>query len=77
FYVRDGVFISAPYDNTLGSFTQATAIELAKDLGIEVVRRRITREEIYITDEAFFTGTATVKTPIREVDARVNGSDSR
>ncbi len=39
-------------------------------MGIEVVRRRITREEIYVADEAFFTGTAAEITPIREVDAR-------
>jgi branched-chain amino acid aminotransferase len=42
-------------------------------MGIEVVRRRITREEIYISDEAFLTGTAAEITPIREVDARVIG----
>ena len=52
-------------------------IDLAKDLGYEVVRRRITREEIYIADEAFFTGTAAEVTPIRDVDARVIGSGSR
>ncbi|MFY4809579.1 branched-chain amino acid transaminase [Aliarcobacter butzleri] len=77
FIVRDGVLISPPNDNSLESITQATAIELAKDLGIEVVRRRITREEIYIADEAFFTGTAAEITPIREVDARIIGCGSR
>jgi branched-chain amino acid aminotransferase len=46
-------------------------------MGIEVVRRRITREEIYIADEAFFTGTAAEITPIRDVDARVIGCGSR
>ncbi|RBQ28555.1 branched-chain amino acid transaminase [Aliarcobacter vitoriensis] len=77
FIVKDGKLITPPNDNSLESITQATAIELANDLGIEVVRRRITREEIYVADEAFFTGTAAEITPIREVDARVIGCGSR
>lgn len=77
FIVRDGVLISPPSDNTLESITQATVIDLAKDMGIEVVRRRITRDEVYIADEAFFTGTAAEVTPIREVDARIIGCGSR
>lgn len=55
FIVRDGKLISPPNDNSLESITQATVIEIAKNMGIEVVRRRITREEIYIADEAFLT----------------------
>ncbi|HHD83536.1 MAG TPA: branched-chain amino acid transaminase [Campylobacteraceae bacterium] len=77
FMVRDGVLISPPNDNSLESITQQTVIDLAKDMGIEVVRRRITREEIYIADEAFLTGTAAEVTPIREVDARIIGSGAR
>ncbi len=77
FMVRDGKLISPPSDNTLESITQATIIDLAKDMGIEVVRRRITREEIYIADEAFLTGTAAELTPVREVDARVIGKGCR
>ena len=77
FIVKDGKLISPPNDNSLESITQATAIDLSKDMGIEVVRRRITREEIYVADEAFFTGTAAEITPIREVDARVIGAGSR
>jgi branched-chain amino acid aminotransferase len=77
FMVKDGVLISPPNDNSLESITQMTVIDLAKDMGIEVVRRRITREEIYIADEAFFTGTAAEVTPIREVDARIIGNGSR
>jgi branched-chain amino acid aminotransferase len=77
FIVRDGVLISPPNDNSLESITQATVIDLAKDMGIEVQRRRITRDEIYIADEAFFTGTAAEVTPIREVDARVIGRGYR
>ncbi len=77
FMVRDGVLISPPSDNTLESITQQTVIDLAKDMGIEVVRRRVTREEVYIADEAFFTGTAAEVTPIREVDARIIGAGAR
>jgi len=77
FMVRDGVLISPPSDNTLESITQQTVIDLAKDMGIEVVRRRVTREEVYIADEAFLTGTAAEVTPIREVDARKIGIGSR
>ncbi len=77
FMVRDGKLISPPSDNTLESITQATVIDLAQDMGIEVVRRRITREEIYIADEAFLTGTAAEVTPVREVDARIIGKGCR
>ena len=77
FMVRDGKLISPPSDNTLESITQATVIDLARDMGIEVVRRRITREEIYIADEAFLTGTAAEVTPVREVDARIIGKGCR
>jgi len=77
FIVRDGVLISPPNDASLESITQATVIDLAHDMGIEVVRRRVTRDEVYIADEAFFTGTAAEVTPIREVDARVIGCGAR
>jgi len=77
FMVRDGKLISPPSDNTLESITQQTVIDLATDMGIEVIRRRITREETYIADEAFLTGTAAEVTPIREIDARIIGCGSR
>ena len=77
FMVRDGKLISPPSDNTLESITQATIIDLANDMGIEVIRKRITREEIYICDECFLTGTAAEVTPVREVDARIIGCGSR
>ncbi len=77
FMVRDGRLITPPSDNALESITQKTIIDLAKDMGIEVVERRITREEIYIADEAFLTGTATELTPVREIDARVIGNGFR
>lgn len=71
FMVRDKVLISPPNDNSLESITQDTVIKLAKDLGIKVQRRNITRDEIYICDEAFSTGTAAEITPFYEVDNRV------
>lgn len=77
FMVKNGALISPPNDNSLESITQMTIIDLAKDMGIEVIRRRVTREEVYIADEAFFTGTAAEVTPIREVDARIIGNGSR
>ena len=77
FMVRDGKIITPPNDNALESITQKTVIELAQDLGYEVVRRRITREEVYVADEAFLTGTAAEITPVRLVDAREIGSGSR
>jgi branched-chain amino acid aminotransferase len=77
FIVRNGKLITPPNDNSLESITQATVIELAKDLGIEVERRRITRDEVYISDEAFFTGTAAEITPVNEVDARIIGNGKR
>jgi branched-chain amino acid aminotransferase len=77
FMVRDGILISPPNDNSLESITQSTIIDLAKDMGIEVVRRRVTREEIYMADEVFLTGTAAEVTPVRDVDARIIGCGSR
>lgn len=77
FMIRDGKLISPPSDNALESITQKTVIEMAQKMGYEVVRRRITREEIYVAEEAFLTGTAAEITPVREVDARVIGAGER
>jgi branched-chain amino acid aminotransferase len=77
FIVRDGVLITPPNDNSLESITQLTVLELAKDMGIEIQRRNITRDEIYICDEAFFTGTAAEVTPINSLDHRVIGDGKR
>ncbi len=77
FIVRDGAIISPPNDNSLESITQNTVIQLANDLGYEVKRQRITRDEVYVADEAFFTGTAAEVTPINNVDGRVIGDGSR
>ncbi|BCD62825.1 branched-chain amino acid aminotransferase [Nitratiruptor sp. YY08-26] len=77
FIVRDGVLISPPNDNSLESITQDTILKIAHEKGIPIERRRVTRDEVYIADEAFFTGTAAEVTPIREVDGRIIGSGSR
>ncbi len=77
FIVRDGKLITPPNDNSLESITQDTILSLAKDFGIEIERRRITRDEVYISDEAFFTGTAAEVTPINNVDGRIIGNGKR
>ncbi len=77
FMVQEGVLVTPPSDNALKSITQSTIIDLAVDMGIKVERRRITREEIYICDECFLTGTAAEVTPVRDVDARTIGCGSR
>jgi len=77
FIVRDGVLISPPNDTSLESITQNTVIMLAHDAGITVERRRITRDEVYIADEAFFTGTAAEVTPIKDVDNYIIGDGKR
>lgn len=77
FVIRDGKLISPPNDNSLESITQAMILELAKEKRIEVQRRNITRDEIYICDEAFFTGTAAEVTPINSLDHRMIGDGKR
>ena len=61
----------------LEGITRASVIELAHEIGIEVIQKRITRDEVYCADEAFFTGTAAEVTPIRELDCRSIGSGKR
>ena len=67
FLVRDGVIHTPDIaGGALDGITRQTIITIAKDLGYDVIERRITRDEFYIADEAFFTGTAAEVTPIRE-----------
>ncbi|WP_369613180.1 branched-chain amino acid transaminase [Marichromatium sp. PS1] len=77
FIVRDGVLYTPDLTSALDGITRRTVIALAKEFGIEVVEKRITRDEVYIADEAFFTGTAAEVTPIREVDGRAIGAGTR
>ena len=77
FMIKDGELITPPSDNALASITQKMVIEMATDMGMSVTRRRITREEVYVADEAFLTGTAAEITPVANVDARDIGVGSR
>ncbi len=77
FLVRDGVLCTPDITSALDGITRATVMQLAADLGFKVVEKRITRDEVYIADEAFFTGTAAEVTPIRELDGRRIGAGRR
>jgi len=69
FVVKNGVIYTPDLSaGALSGITRNTVFHIAQDLGIEVVQKRITRDEVYISDEAFFTGTAAEVTPIRELD---------
>lgn len=77
FLVKDGVLHTPCTTSALDGITRKTIMHLAEQNGLEVVERLITRDEVYIADEAFFTGTAAEVTPIRECDRRAIGSGSR
>ncbi len=77
FIVRDGIIYTPDLTSALDGITRSTVIQLAGELGLEVREKRITRDEVYIADEAFFTGTAAEVTPIREVDNRPIGNGAR
>jgi branched-chain amino acid aminotransferase len=77
FIVKDGVLCEPEIASALTGITRATIHTLAADLGIPLVTKRLTRDDLYIADEAFFSGTAAEVTPIREVDRRVIGQGSR
>lgn len=77
FMVRDDVLYTPELTSALEGITRDTVITLARDIGLEVREKRITRDEVYIADEAFFTGTAAEVTPIRELDNRPIGSGTR
>ncbi|MDH1264148.1 MULTISPECIES: branched-chain amino acid transaminase [unclassified Pseudomonas] len=77
FLVKNGVVYTPEVTSCLNGITRNTILTLAEELGIPVVEKRITRDEVYIADEAFFTGTAAEVTPIREVDGRQIGEGRR
>lgn len=74
FIVRNGVIKTPPLTSILEGITRDTVIQLARERGMQLVEERFTRDELYIADEAFFTGTAAEITPIREVDNRSIGA---
>lgn len=77
FVVRDDQVRTPPLPNVLAGITRDTVMEIASDKGISVVEQPVTRDELYIADEIFLTGTAAEVTPIREVDRRSIGTGRR
>jgi len=77
FIVRDGVLYTPDTSSALEGITRDTLMQLAADEGLTVREKRISRDEVYLADEAFFTGTAAEVTPIREVDDRAIGDGKR
>ena len=78
FVIKDGVIYTPDLSaGALNGITRNTVLHICKDLGLELVQKRITRDEVYISDEVFFTGTAAEVTPIREIDRIEIGSGSR
>ncbi|SFW29095.1 branched-chain amino acid transaminase [Nitrosovibrio sp. Nv17] len=77
FIVKHGRLYTPDMTSCLEGITRASIIELAAEAGIPVIEKRITRDEVYCADEAFFTGTAAEVTPIRELDNRCIGNGTR
>ena len=77
FIVRNGKLITPDLTSALEGITRDTIVQLAGEIGLQVVEKRITRDEVYSADEAFFTGTAAEVTPIRELDNRTIGNGDR
>jgi len=77
FLVRNGVIYTPDLTSALDGITRNTIFVLAKECGLEIVEKRITRDEVYIADEVFFTGSAAEVTPVREVDNRTIGNGGR
>lgn len=77
FILRDGVLHTPELTSCLEGITRQTILDFCKELNVPVRERRITRDEVYIADEAFFTGTAAEVLPIRELDGRVIGAGKR
>ncbi len=77
FLVKDGVIYEPEIASALTGITRASVIQVAKEFGMDVQSRRVTRDDVYVADEAFFTGTAAEVTPIRDVDGRIIGNGKR
>ncbi|MEM7692428.1 MAG: branched-chain amino acid transaminase [Pseudomonadota bacterium] len=77
FIIRRGKIHTPELTSCLDGITRGTVFALADELGLEIVERRITRDEVYVADEAFFTGTAAEVVPIRELDGRTIGNGTR
>jgi branched-chain amino acid aminotransferase len=77
FMVRNGKLYTPDLTAALEGITRDTIVQLAGEIGLQVIEKRITRDEVYCADEAFFTGTAAEVTPIRELDNRTIGEGTR
>jgi branched-chain amino acid aminotransferase len=77
FIVKQGKLYTPDLTSCLEGITRATVLQIAAELGLSVQEKRITRDEVYCCDEAFFTGTAAEVTPIRELDGRQIGIGRR
>ena len=77
FIVRDGKIYTPDLTSVLEGITRDTILDFINALDLEVTEKRVTRDELYVADEAFFTGTAAEVTPIREIDGRVVGNGQR
>ncbi|MEB8522018.1 branched-chain amino acid transaminase [Acidithiobacillus ferriphilus] len=77
FMIRDGILYTPTLTSALEGITRDTILRFAREAGIPIVEKQLTRDEFYIADEAFFTGTAAEVTPIREIDGRVIGEGHR
>jgi len=77
FIIRNGKLYTPELTSCLDGITRATIFSFATELGLEIEEKRITRDEVYVADEAFFTGTAAEVLPIRELDGRVIGNGRR
>jgi branched-chain amino acid aminotransferase len=77
FLVENGELVTPELTSCLEGITRDTVVRFARDLGLSVTERRITRDEVYVADEAFFTGTAAEVLPISELDNRIIGCGGR
>jgi branched-chain amino acid aminotransferase len=77
FIIRNGVLHTPELTSCLEGITRQTILDFAQELNLTVKERRITRDEVYIAEEAFFTGTAAEVLPVRELDGRVIGAGKR
>lgn len=77
FVIRKNKIYTPDLTSCLAGITRDTIFQLAAEIGYDIIEKRITRDELYIADEAFFTGTAAEITPIRELDGRIIGDGTR
>lgn len=77
FWAKDGVIYTTPLPTVLRGITRASVIELARDLGYQVIEAKAARDELYLADEVWFCGTAAEITPVREIDGHTIGSGVR